>query len=144
MYEKVPPVRMKRKKQRNPAISLILLVIFSSFSDDHSRRFKMITLLSCMWSITLIMPSLSVSSSSWPYHPSQMITLIFHTWSVNFMFCRESLSYLRCYQLVSWRADIHSWSTFCLEMVTLIFSYFGDGHSHDAFVMRTVWMICVW
>ena len=42
MYEMVPPVRMKRKKQRNPAINLILLLTFSSFTDHHSHLFYVI------------------------------------------------------------------------------------------------------
>ena len=47
----VPPVRMRRKKQRKPAISLILLFAFSSFADDHSHLLLVITLVFCRLSI---------------------------------------------------------------------------------------------
>ena len=51
--------------------SITLIFLKSSLS----HLFRKITLLYRKWSITLIMRKLSFSSSSWPYHLSQMITL---------------------------------------------------------------------
>ena len=62
----VPPVRMRRKKQRKPAISLILLFAFSSFADDHSHLLLV---------ITLVFSRLSINSST------NLILIFFLTFS---------------------------------------------------------------